>query len=89
MIILSSSTIPFNLKNKISLAFTKISQFTFIIIAYLIIVLFIEMFQYNKKYTPKSEPKYIPFKYDPIKFFKYYGNFIYAFNCIGNSIEIF
>lgn len=88
MLFLSSITLPFNFKNKIAMAFTKVSQFTFVIIGYLIIVLFVEMFQYNKNYTPKSNPKYVPFKYDIITFFKYYGNFIYAFNCIGRILNL-
>lgn len=83
MFILSSATLPFNIKNKISMVFTQISQFTFFIIGYLIVILFIDMFRYNKHYTPKSNPKYVPVKFDTITFFKYYGNFIYAFNCIG------
>lgn len=83
MLVLSSATMPFNIKNKISMVFTQVSQFTFVIIGYLIVVLFIEMFQYNKHYVPKAETKYVPFKFDAITFFKYYGNFIYAFNCIG------
>lgn len=88
MLCLSTITIPFNIKNKIALMFTKISQFTFVIIAYLIIVLFVEMFEYNKHYVPKANPKYVPFKFEPITFFKYYGNFIYAFNCIGKCIHL-
>jgi hypothetical protein len=89
MVALSSATLPFNFKNKISMVFTQVSQFTFLIIGYLIVILFIDMFRYNKNYVPKSDPKYIPFKFETITFFKYYGNFIYAFNCIGILCHLF
>ena len=84
--VLASATLPFTLEHKIGVAFTKISQFTFLIIAYLIIVMFVQMFSYNKHYKPTIEPKYTPFKFDVIELFTFYGNYIYAFNCIGKAV---
>ena len=63
LIILSLGTItlPFTLQKTISKRFSTISQFTFIAIIYVVIVLFVQIFSYNKHYEYKNSPRYTLF----------------------------
>lgn len=92
VLLISSSSLPFVLGKKIKACFYRIAQLTFLIIAYLVIVIFLEMFEYYSNYVPESKPKYVPFKFHLGKFLKHYGRFVYSFSCLGidlTSVGVF
>ena len=83
LIIVSLST-PITFKTKLPAFFTKMTVFTMCVIVYLIIVMFIQMFYYVKEYEVISKEKYTAFRFNVYDYFRFYGNFVYSFNCIIN-----
>ena len=84
MLSLGTLTLPITLKNELSSKFSTISQMTVIVILYMLILLFVQIFSYNKKYVYKHNPRYTLFKWNILDFIKYYGNYAYAFNCVAS-----
>lgn len=89
IMILATLTIPVSFRAKLPAFFTKITVLTMFVIVYLILVMFIEMFSYVKHYEVQSHQKFNAFRYNVFDYFRFYGNFVYSFNCISNSYNPF
>ena len=84
MLTLGTLTLPVTLKNELSSKFSTISQMTVIVIIYMLILLFVQIFSYHKKYEYNHSPRYSLFKWNIMDLIKYYGNYAYAFNCVAS-----
>lgn len=83
ILILGTLSLPLTIRTTIPKIFTKMTLVTMGVIIYLIGLMFVQMFFYATEYKVKSGPKYIPFKYNVIDYFRYYGNYVYSFNVVG------
>ena len=84
MFFLATISLPFALPSELSSKFINFSQISIVLILYMTILLFVEIFSYQKNYTYKRLPAFSLFKWNIFDFLKYFGNFAYSFNCIAN-----
>lgn len=83
VLVLATATLPFTWKNDLSARFASISKYIFVFVLYLIVLMAVQCASYRSHFENKHTPKYSMFKWNVTDMVRYYGNFLYGFNCLA------